>query len=68
MEICDIHDSCAIYNDEIIGLDMTTRIMKTRYCLDNFSRCICYENRKEGAERVIYFALKGANNGEVVTL
>ncbi len=47
MDICDVHDSCALYNDEIIGLDITTRIMKSRYCLDNFSKCICYEHEKE---------------------
>ncbi len=68
MGICDVHDSCALYNDEIVGLDITTRIMKSRYCLDNFSRCICYENCKEQevSARAIYFTADCANNGTVV--
>ncbi len=47
MEICDVHNSCALYNDEITGLDITTRIMKSKYCRENFSKCICYENSRE---------------------
>ena len=47
MEICDAHKSCALFNNEIVGLDITTRIMKSRYCSDNFTACICYEQSKE---------------------
>lgn len=64
MEICDVRDTCALYNDEIIGLDITTRIMKSKYCLENFTRCICYENCKEqemASVRVICPAGKNAN-------
>jgi len=65
MEICDVHESCALYNDEIGGLDATTRIMKSRYCLDNFTRCICYE-RSKGQEmvpvRIICPAARDAKN------
>ncbi len=70
MRICDVHDSCALFNNEIIGLDITTRIMKSKYCLDNFSKCICYWHSKE-LETVpagaIYHAVKGANNRTVST-
>jgi hypothetical protein len=42
--VCDIYKSCVIFNGEVKGLKVTAHIMKSKYCTDNFSRCICYKH------------------------
>jgi hypothetical protein len=40
--VCDIYKSCVIFNNKLIGMKATGQIMRSKYCTDNFSRCICY--------------------------
>ncbi len=42
MEICDVHKSCVLFNGELTEMKVTTQTMKSKYCFDNFSECICY--------------------------
>jgi len=45
--VCDVYKSCVIFNDELAGMKITARIMKSKYCTDNFSRCICYKHSQD---------------------
>jgi hypothetical protein len=47
MEICDVHNSCVLFNNELTELKSTAKIMKSSYCFTNFSKCICYEHSQE---------------------
>ena len=47
MEICDVHKSCALFNNELIDMKTTAKIMKSKYCFTNFSRCLCYEHSQD---------------------
>jgi hypothetical protein len=44
---CDVYKTCVIFNDEVIGMKLTPKIMKSKYCTDNFSRCICYKHTQD---------------------
>ena len=48
--VCDIYKSCVIFNNEVTGMKITVQIMKSKYCTDNFSRCLCY---KQSQDRMI---------------
>jgi hypothetical protein len=45
--VCDVYKNCVIFNDEVIGMTYTSQIMKSKYCTDNFSRCICYKHSQD---------------------
>ena len=45
--VCDVYKSCIIFNDEVPGMRITARIMKSKYCTDNYSRCLCYKHRQD---------------------
>ena len=45
--LCDIYKSCVIFNNEVTGMKITVQIMKSKYCTDNFSRCLCYKHSQD---------------------
>jgi hypothetical protein len=45
--VCDIYKSCVIFNNEVTGMKITVQIMKSKYCNDNFSRCLCYKHSQD---------------------
>jgi len=45
--VCDVYKSCVIFNEEVTGMKITAQIMKSKYCTDNFSRCICYKHSQD---------------------
>lgn len=47
MEICDVHKSCVLFNNELTEMKVTTNIMKSNYCFTNFAKCICYEHSQD---------------------
>jgi len=44
---CDIYKSCVIFNNEVTGMKITIQIMKSKYCNDNFARCLCYKHSQD---------------------
>ena len=46
--VCDIYKSCVIFNNEVTGMKITVQIMKSKYCNENFSRCLCYKHSHDG--------------------
>jgi hypothetical protein len=45
--VCDIYKTCVIFNNEVAGMKVTVQIMKSKYCNDNFSRCLCYKHSQD---------------------
>ena len=47
MEVCDVHKSCALFNNKLTEMKATAKIMKSKYCFTEFSKCICYEHSQD---------------------
>ena len=46
MTLCELRDSCFLYNYGLSEMPKTTEFLKYKYCLGNFSECPWYINCK----------------------